>query len=210
MGTKERRRREIELRRKQIQDAATKLFFSKGLKSTTMDDIAKLSELSMGTLYQYFKSKDELYVSLNVSHSEYTLSRIEKINNNRKLSPEEKVLGLKDALYDSLLYEPRSLSIIFHTLMEDTLENLSRDMREQILEIVGEVMRQIASIFEEGIAQDKFLEGNRTEYADILFASFLGLVIWEEAKRKINPNKDYIKTTLDKSFEILLRGIKKK
>ena len=60
MGTEERRKREREQRYDDILDAAKKVFFSKGFNSATMDDIAGAAELSKGTLYLYFKNKEDL------------------------------------------------------------------------------------------------------------------------------------------------------
>ncbi|MCB0731850.1 MAG: TetR/AcrR family transcriptional regulator [Ignavibacteriae bacterium] len=61
MGTAERKEREKLQRRQEIIYAAEKVFFSKGFESSTMDDVASEAELSKGTLYIYFKSKEELY-----------------------------------------------------------------------------------------------------------------------------------------------------
>ncbi len=61
MGTAERRRREKERRRKEIVDAAERVFFSKGYDNATMDDVAETAELSKGTLYLYFDGKEDLY-----------------------------------------------------------------------------------------------------------------------------------------------------
>ena len=66
MGTQARRTREKERRSKKILDAAKQLFFDQGFAATTMDQIAGHVELSKGTLYLYFKSKEELYISLLV------------------------------------------------------------------------------------------------------------------------------------------------
>ena len=64
MGTAERREREKEQRRKTIMNAAKTLFFKKGLENTTMDEIAENAELSKGTLYLYFQSKEILAMSI--------------------------------------------------------------------------------------------------------------------------------------------------
>ena len=66
MGVVERKEREKELRRKTIIDAAERIFFSKGFEHATMNDIAQESELSKGTLYLYFSSKNELCMSIIV------------------------------------------------------------------------------------------------------------------------------------------------
>jgi AcrR family transcriptional regulator len=53
-----------EERKHQILDAATDVFAEKGFNETRMDDIVTKSGLSKGTLYWYFKSKDEIILSI--------------------------------------------------------------------------------------------------------------------------------------------------
>ena len=64
MGIKERKVREKEARREDIIDAAEKIFFQKGVMVATMDEIAEAAELSKGTLYLYYKSKEDLYLAV--------------------------------------------------------------------------------------------------------------------------------------------------
>lgn len=61
MGINERKLKEKELRIKQIRDSAAALFYKKGYEATTIEDIAKLAEISKGTIYLYFKSKIDLF-----------------------------------------------------------------------------------------------------------------------------------------------------
>jgi AcrR family transcriptional regulator len=64
MSVAERRAREKQARKSLILDAARELFFEKGLEGTTVEDIAERSELSKGTIYLYFPSKEEIYVTI--------------------------------------------------------------------------------------------------------------------------------------------------
>jgi AcrR family transcriptional regulator len=64
MGIIERKEREKEHRKEEILDAAQRIFFDKGLASATMDDIADAAELSKGTLYLYYKSKEDMYLAV--------------------------------------------------------------------------------------------------------------------------------------------------
>jgi AcrR family transcriptional regulator len=64
MGIAERKVREKQQRREEIVQAAEKIFFSKGFDLSTMDDIAEEVELSKGTLYLYFKSKEDLHMAV--------------------------------------------------------------------------------------------------------------------------------------------------
>ena len=61
MGIAERKEREKQQRKQEIIQAAEKVFYSMGLDQATMDDIAAKAELSKGTLYLYFRSKEDLF-----------------------------------------------------------------------------------------------------------------------------------------------------
>ena len=64
MGIAERKERERIQRRNDIIEAAQKTFLSKGFESATMDDVADEAELSKGTLYLYFRSKEDLQFAI--------------------------------------------------------------------------------------------------------------------------------------------------
>ena len=64
MGITERREREKAQRRVAIIEAAERVFFSRGIEAATMDEVAEAAELSKGTLYLYFKSKEDLHLAI--------------------------------------------------------------------------------------------------------------------------------------------------
>jgi AcrR family transcriptional regulator len=59
-----RKEREYLAHREEILSAAEKVFAAKGFFSTTMSDIARRAEFGTGTLYKYFRSKEDLYFTL--------------------------------------------------------------------------------------------------------------------------------------------------
>ncbi len=59
-----RKEREFLAHREEILLAAQKLFAAKGFFQTTMSEIAQAAEFGTGTLYKYFKSKEDLYFTL--------------------------------------------------------------------------------------------------------------------------------------------------
>ncbi|TAL34421.1 MAG: TetR/AcrR family transcriptional regulator [Spirochaetes bacterium] len=64
MKTRLRRDKEREERRGQILNAARTLMFEKGIASATMQRIATLGGMSVGTIYLYFESKEEVFAAL--------------------------------------------------------------------------------------------------------------------------------------------------
>jgi AcrR family transcriptional regulator len=58
-------------RRRQIADAAVQLFVEKGFHKTTTRQIARAADISIGSLYEYFTSKEDiLYLVCDFIHSE--------------------------------------------------------------------------------------------------------------------------------------------
>jgi len=59
-----RREREKLTRRREILEAARKVFGAQGYEGATLDEVAREAEFAKGTLYSYFDSKAELFTAL--------------------------------------------------------------------------------------------------------------------------------------------------
>ena len=207
MGIQERKQRERERRRQQIIVAAKRVFSEKGFSKTTMEDIAREAELSPGTLYLYFKNKDELYASLSLRILQYMNIRLEDVKKENDSNPEQKIASIKEALYDVYQFDPMILINMFHLQSSETLKNLSSPLLENITELSRNSLQIIADIFKNSSGRNTFLTRQPTAAADIVWSLFTGVVLWEESKRMIDDDKDYLKPTLDIAFEIFARGI---
>jgi TetR/AcrR family transcriptional regulator len=64
MEKEKRKEREFNLRRMEILDAAVKVFAAKGFYTATVAEIAAASGFAIGTLYQFFDSKEQLYTAM--------------------------------------------------------------------------------------------------------------------------------------------------
>ena len=209
MGIEERKEREKERRRQQIMVAAKRVFSEKGFSKTTMEDIAREAELSTGTLYLYFKNKEELFASLSFRILQYLLIRIEHVTRETDKGPAEKLLDLRDALYDVYLFDPLIIINMFHLQSSETLMNLSPPILDEMKAMSRKAMGEMAKIFTEGSGDGLFIDEHPLAMTDIIWSLFAGLVLWEESKRIIDPEKNFLKPTMDIAFDILARGIKK-
>src|SRR5881394_1303068 len=57
----ERRIRQQDVSRSQLLDAAEEVFGRKGFHETTLKEVAELAEFSVGSVYSFFESKDDLF-----------------------------------------------------------------------------------------------------------------------------------------------------
>ncbi len=209
MGIQERKERERERRRQQIIVAAKRVFSEKGFTRTTMEDIAKEAELSPGTLYLYFKNKDELYASLSLRILQYLIIRLEHVNGNAELDANGKIDALVDAMFDVYEFDPLVIINMFHLQSSETLKNLSPQLLAEIEHLSRKSINLIAKIFEMGIQEGAFLDRHPVALADIFWALFSGVVLWESSKKIIDEKKDYLKQTLRIAFDIFARGVQR-
>lgn len=64
----------VDRRRRQITDAAVRLFIEKGFHKTTTRQIARAAKISIGSLYEYFTCKEDiLYLVCDFIHTEMEL-----------------------------------------------------------------------------------------------------------------------------------------
>ena len=207
MGIQERKQRERERRRQQIIVAAKRVFSEKGYSKSTMEDIAREAELSPGTLYLYFKNKDELYASLSLRILQYLNIRLEDVKREKDVEPHKKIAAIKEALFDVYQFDPMILINMFHLQSSETLKNLSSPLLENITELSRNSLTILAAIFKDDTGQDRYASHHPTAIADIVWSLFTGVVLWEESKRMVDNEKDFLKQTLDVAFEIFSRGI---
>ena len=207
MGIQERKQRERERRRQQIIVAAKRVFSEKGFSKSTMEDIAREAELSPGTLYLYFKNKDELYASLSLRILQYLNIRLEDVKKEKDIDSAQKIGAIKEALYDVYQFDPMILINMFHLQSSETLKNLSSPLLENIASLSRNSLNLLKEIFEDGTSRKAFINSNPAAVADIVWSLFTGVVLWEESKRMIDGDKNYLKQTLDVAFEIFARGV---
>jgi AcrR family transcriptional regulator len=130
----------IEIREK-IVDAAIITFSKHGYDRTKMDDIAETANLSKGTIYLYFKSKEDLF---------YAISE----NNIKALKEQLSVLFAKgeDLISDSQKFyvnfrktSEQSDKVFLETIAESSRNQRLREMlyhqRMKVLDIVTEYLK---------------------------------------------------------------------
>lgn len=135
----------IEVRRAQIVDAAVGLFIRKGFHKTTTREIAAKSGFSIGTLYEYIESKEDvLYLVCRSIHEEMINGLTHSIQEGR--TGEEK---LKKAV-DGYMRVIDRLSDKVLLIYQET-KSLPRDAMHEVLKTESEIAEIFARLLREGV-----------------------------------------------------------
>lgn len=209
MGIQERKKREKEGRRKQILAASKQLFAERGFYQTTMEEIANAAELSPGTIYLYFKSKDELFAELSLLVIQYLNTRLEKIVSLKSSTVGQKLAGVKDILQDICTFDSFILINALKLQSADTLRKISPRLISDIRKEAGRAAAKLSEIFNEGIYNGVFIEKRPDVITSTLWGFFSGIVLLNEILGSFSPNADNLPQALENAFDIFSRGILK-
>lgn len=208
MGVKERKEREKNLRRRAILQAAKKVFYKNGFSNTRLEDIADACELSAGTIYLYFKSKEEIYVSLLFESMELFANEIEKIN-NKNLSAANKVELVWNYFYKFYRKNPELFRIIMFINNEKLRESISDDIIKKINQISSKNFLLFSEILREGLIRKEEKKESLLNLSFILWSIFIGLVYFYETRENLGLRTNFL-SLHKKSFDIIRRGLLEK
>ena len=150
MGITERREREKEQRRNDIINAAENVFFSKGINLATMDEVAEQAELSKGTLYLYFKSKEELYLAITQRALSLLANMFEEAI-EQFVSGIDQIRAIGEAYYRySQIHTNYFNTILHYEVSQLEMDNMG-DTLTECHRLGQKVMLLVASAIETGI-----------------------------------------------------------
>ncbi|ROR23909.1 TetR family transcriptional regulator [Mobilisporobacter senegalensis] len=214
MGVTARKEKERDIRKKDIIDAAEKIFFEKGFHNATMDDIAKEAEFSKRTVYVYFRSKEQLYFEIMIRGYKLLNGLFEKVvEENCTKTGIEKTELLGKALVDfSNLYPEYFKAIMDYENGDMDFENNDdKSIKECYME--GEKLFDfLKDTLDEGIQDGTVLNGiDVINTALILWASMVGVLNTSKKKEKylIHYRNRTIEELVEEALKFLICSIKK-
>lgn len=179
MGITERKEREREEKRRRILDAAKTLFLEHGFEKTSIRNIADHIEYSPGTIYLYFKDKNELLLAL---HTEaFDLFGKHLSQNIHQLTPIERLAQMGKNYISYALQNPELYELMF--LMRGPIDSLvcKEEPWEEGLQSFESLRTAVRDCHAEG-----YLTAYEVDHATLLIWSFVhGLVALHNRNRLI-------------------------
>lgn len=179
--------RTIAFNRRNILDAADKLFCKNGVDKTTMEQIATAAGYSKPTLYGYFKDKDEVYFALVLEFIQKIVGKVDKAIDEHATFTETFMKVCQDLFRLATRYP-----LYFEGLIGNINVNIQADDTPQIYKDIyclGEVLNEkLISILQQG--KDENIVNKSFDNSAILY------FIWSAISgniRMINHKKEYLK-----------------
>jgi len=179
-----RRERERLRQRQEMLDAALGLFSEKGYHSVSMHEIAGKAEFAIGTLYKFFKNKEDLYKALILEQADRFHDAVTKAIEE----PDDEVEKLRNYVKAKGAVFRANVSVIRLYFAEaggasfNVMAGLDREIRERY----GHFLQTLASIFESGMKRKRFAKIAEPYHLAVALDSFTSahLFLWLEAPER--------------------------
>ena len=157
--------------RSQLLDAAEEVFGRKGFHETTLKEVAELAEFSVGSVYSFFESKDDLFRQIFVRRGEEFMPAIHGVLDDVDADPLEQLHALVDFEIGFFRAHPR-FGRLYLRYSNATMLSTEREIDVVMQARYEEAMRLQTALFERGQAAGAFRKGDPEVFARL----FSGLI----------------------------------
>lgn len=199
-----RRERERQRRRSEILDAAERVFARKSFHAATMTEVAENAEFAVGSLYNFFRGKDELYIAM----VERVIGEYEPLMHESILAAAspldalERIVALKLDLLDKHKGFVRAFFGQALALRWSVASSAEDVVRERYASHVSD----LEGVFQAGVESGVFVEADAHDLA-LAFESITNALLgeWVE-KDDESATQGEIRERVEKAFGVFLRG----
>jgi TetR/AcrR family transcriptional regulator len=209
MTTAQRRAREKARRQQEILEAAREVFFEKGIHRATVDDVAAHAEVSKGTVYLYFQSKESILARLLLEGLSILLSELEAgYAPNEPLSPEKHLRQLAEAYWRFAQNHPHYFRLLLALDRGRFRERVPAEVYQQVLTESTRGLELVAKAIRQGTQEGLFTADDPLLVAGVLWGALNGALslMANPVRQEMIPVQP--KAVFDATFEIFLRGLR--
>lgn len=196
-----------EVKKQEILKAAMRVFAGKGVVKTKMADIALAAGIGKGTIYEYFRSKEDIFAEAYSHIFLNTETRIAEVLESH-LEPEEKLRGLMSVTLEEFLVGDGGE---FAGIMMSFWSEGVRNKNERIMEIIdlkkvySEYRRMISTILEEGMEKGQFRDMDTHVTASVIIGAMDGILLQYIMDKDVFSPEEAITALLDSYLNGILR-----
>ena len=150
-------------RRRQILDAAVKVFATRGFTQCRVSDIAEEAGVAYGLVYHYFGSKDAVLDTLFTERWDVMLALIEEVD-GQAIPAREKLRAIASFIVDSYRHDPDLMKVI---IVEVT--RAANSFGQTHLDVIRLAYERIGGIVAQGQEDGEFREDLSPQFAALAF-----------------------------------------
>lgn len=166
-------------KRNKILEASVKVFVRKGYYRTQMEDVAREAGVAKGTLYLYFKSKEELFSAFFESIFEQGLFNLTKI----KKMPVNAIEKLRKFAKNQLEFCEKSMDLFMMISRESHQldKTLKAEYKQKLMKKYKEIINSLSEIVKQGI-KEKLIKPIDIVLSSLIFTGIIESAVFKNVE----------------------------
>lgn len=200
-NAQERKAQERQARRRRIQEAARTVFAERGYGGASIELIARAAQLSVGAIYLYFRSKEDLYVSLiedTLTVFDVELAQVRETTEVTKRLKETWGILVRWAEKDA--EGPRILRLLAQPAIRP---QLSDEVVAAVSTGLQRVQDHLGACVADGIHAGVYRQVNAREIADLAWSVLLGSLDANEMQANLGLAGDTLAQRTDRALALV-------
>ena len=197
-----RREREKLRQRREMLSTALELFSEKGYHNVSMHEIAEKAEFAIGTLYKFFKNKEDLYKALILEQADRFYEAVTKAL--RDADDETEKLRNYVRAKGEIFRANVSMIRLYFTETQGASFNVKAGIDSEIRKQYDQSLRDLATVFESGIKRKRFQKIAEPYHLAVALDSLCNafLFLWLDA-----PERHLYPEDPDVILNIIFKGL---
>jgi AcrR family transcriptional regulator len=205
---RKKKEREKENRRNAILKAARRLFFDRGFRSVTVDNIAAKAEVSKGSIYLCFESKEEIYTQILIADNIALYERIKNFS-SIEASASQLLLEFARIYVDFFLSDKELFRILMTFMMQTGHMHLTKEQSTELIRTTNENIKIISQIIQKGIDSGEFSPlSNVWQMQNAIWGMLNGVISLFLFTGNPVKRMERIHSTVQESINVFIRGLR--
>lgn len=174
------------------------IFWTKGFKSTSFDDLTDATQVKKQSLYCVFKDKRALFLKALALYREQSLAAVEQLASQDDLDPWQKLERLRDAMLSSCIELHPKGCLVVNSMLEFGNDDEEVKREVELMQVKSE------RIFETILRQGQELELITVRYTSAELAAYLNnAFIGAKVMEKSGISRERIDAVLRTTYAML-------
>lgn len=161
-----------------ILDSAEKLFVEKGYSETSINDIAAEADFSRTSIYQYFNSKEEIYLHILERYTDPLTERLRKATAAEPTVP-DKIRAFLEEL-KRMKHEKSNFFELYFIQRHQVEPRLPEQLRTQLNEKRRRLENVFREFYQEGVEKGEVRAIRFKDASNLFFAQIMGMMLLHE------------------------------
>lgn len=182
--------------REEILSSALDLFSKKNYHAVSMIEIADGANISKGTLYWYFDSKEDLFQEIAFNGMDYFYNQFQKIA--------EQEAGFEAKIHQLVKFVLKTLAnhLTMIDVFRNNIELLNKDFKNDIEKMHNKNIEVVAEIIKEGVSEGLVKHDNTSEISMMVLS-----VLFTPQTKELLTSTEMVEAKIDFIYDFIMNGI---